>query len=221
MSRISKVVGVSLPPKIYNKIENIIKKRHKNRSEFYREMIDVYLDSLETKGKQTEIPYNQKVNFEETDLAKILKAYWITKSKSSLQIIIIGLGIIVNKDKVLIGLRKTKDKWVTNLTWVFPGGKMDSLDFDSELKKLIKIETGLKIKINSIITSRIHPDSGFKTTEIVALYFYCSIKDGFLKPKGDLVQLKWVKATDVFKYFTTSTCDDVTKFLMAIEKSNI
>jgi len=219
MTRISKVVGVSLPPTIYKQLEKIINKKHKTRSEFYREMIDVYLNSLEEKNANYGV--NQPNYPVETDLAKILKAYWITKSNSPLQIITIGLGVIVDGNKVLIGARGNKDKWVTNLTWVFPGGKMNSLDFDAELRKEVKEETGLDVKVNSIIASRTHPDSGFKTVEIVALYFYCSVKGGTIKPGGDLKKLKWVKATDVFKYFTTSTCDDVTKFLMAIEKSGV
>ena len=219
MSRISKLVGISLPPEIHKKLENLSRKKHKTRSEFYREMIDVYLETLETKNDSN--INRQSVNVTETDLAKILKAYWLTKSNSPLQIIVIGLGIIVNKNRVLIGVRSKKDKWVTNLTWTFPGGKMNSLDFDAEIKKTVKTETGLEVKVNSIIASRNHPDSGFKTAEIVALYFYCSSVKGKLKPGKELVKLKWVKATDVFKYFTTSTCDDVTNFLMAIEKSNL
>jgi 8-oxo-dGTP pyrophosphatase MutT (NUDIX family) len=215
MSRNTKLVGLSIPQRTYNKVEKLIKDKDKTRSEFYREMIDVYLDSLNEKP----VPTNLSV--QEADLAKLLKSYWYLKSKSSLTTIVIGLGVIVNnKGKVLIGARKEKDKWVENLSWVFPGGKMDSLDFSEELKKEIKQETNIDIDVKSIITSRIHPDSGHKSVEIVALYFHCIPKGkNNLKPGGELKELKWINPTDVFKYFTTSTCDDVTKFLTMLEKS--
>jgi 8-oxo-dGTP pyrophosphatase MutT (NUDIX family) len=219
MSRNTKLVGLSMPQNTYKKVEKLIKQKDKTRSEFYREMIDVYLTTLEKdvyELPQTEIPVKEK------DLAKILRSYWHLKSKSPLKTIVIGLGIIVNnKSQVLIGARKSEDKWVENLTWVFPGGKMDSLEFTSELKKEIKQETGLDVVVKSIIASRTHPDSGYKSVEIVALYFHC-ISQGNSKPKpgGDLEKLEWVKPTEVFKYFTTSTCDDVTKFLMTTEKGS-
>ena len=122
---------------------------------------------------------------------------------------------------MLIGGRKEKDLWVENLTWVFPGGKMNSLDFEKEIKNSIKKETGLKVEVKNLITARIHPDSGFKPVQIVALYFHCKpLSPNIAKPAGDLSQLKWVKSTAVFKYFTTSTCDTVTRFLVTVEKSS-
>lgn len=215
MARTSKIIGLSLPAAVYNNLEHLIKEKHKTRSEFYREMIDVYLNSLKT-GLSTEI-----TDIREADLAKVLETYWLLKSKTPFRIIVIGLAIIVNKKgQILIGARATKDKWVDNLTWVFPGGTMDSLEFVDELKKEIKKETSLEVKINNLIHTRIHPDSGFKSVQIVALYFHCEALDNKTPiAGGDLAKLKWVKPIDVFKYFTTSTCDEVTKFLYTLEKS--
>jgi len=218
MARKSKIVGLSLPAAVYNNLEQIIKEKHKTRSEFYREMIDVYLKSLETDFSTTKL-----TDVREGDLAKILKSYWLLKSKTTLKIIIIGLGIILNKENhVLIGARKIKDKWVENLTWVFPGGSMENLEFVEELKKKIKQETSLDVKVSNLIHSRIHPDSGFKSVQIIALYFQCeTINRKTPKAGGDLARLKWVKPADVFKYFTTSTSDEVTRFLYTLEKGDI
>jgi len=70
------------------------------------------------------------------------------------------------------------------------------------------------------VAARIHPDSGFKPIQIIALYFHCKPVSGSKpKPGGDLNQLKWVKPTEVFQYFSTSTCDEVTKFLLTLEKA--
>jgi ADP-ribose pyrophosphatase YjhB (NUDIX family)/predicted DNA-binding protein len=219
MARKTRVVGFSIPPEIDNKLERFIKSKHKTRSEFIREMIDVYFNSINTKS---EAPSEPKMELTEGDLAKVLKSYWLLRSQAPLKVITIGLAIIVNKDNnVLIGARKAKDKWVDNLTWVFPGGNLDSLDFSKDVQSEVKQETGLEVKVNSLVASRIHPDSGFKSLQINALYFYCSpISDKKLRPGGDLKSLKWVEPTDVFKYFTTSTCDEVTKFLTTLEKAS-
>ena len=221
MARKTRVVGFSLPPEIDDKLERFIKTKHKTRSEFIREMIDVYFNSIE-KARKAKSEDSGSLSITENDLAKILKSYWILRSQIPLKVITIGLAVIVNEGgKVLIGARKTKDKWVDNLTWVFPGGNLETLDFSGEIQKEVKEETGLNVKVNSLIASRVHPDSGFKSLQINALYFYCSpIKEKRLTPGGDLKRLKWVLPTDVFKYFTTSTCDEVTEFLTTIQKAS-
>jgi ADP-ribose pyrophosphatase YjhB (NUDIX family) len=215
--RRAKVVGFSVPPEIHQKLERLIKKEHKTKSEFFRDILDVYFKTVKLGSTD-----NHPVKIQEKDLAKILRNYWTLRSTSSMEIIIIGLGIIVSESKkVLIGARKNKDHWVENLTWVFPGGKLTSLDFAEETQREIKEETGLEVTVKNLVAARIHPDSGFKPVQIVALYFHCEpANQKRPKPGGDLVKLKWVRPTEVFKYFTTSTCDEVTKFLVTIEKAN-
>jgi 8-oxo-dGTP pyrophosphatase MutT (NUDIX family) len=211
--RKTKIMGFSIPPETYKKLNKTIKDTHKTKSEFFREMISVYYS--------TAAPPHPTLPTE-ADLAKILETYWKTKAKIKEEIIIIALAIIENEGKILIGARQGKDRWVDNLTWVFPGGKIDSLDFHKELVKEVKEETNLTVNSLNLITARVHPDAGFKDVQIVALYFHCGLSNTKQKekPMGDLAKLKWVKPTDVFKYFTTSTCDDVTKFLTTMEKSN-
>jgi len=211
MARSTKIVGLSLPPETHKKIESYIKKNHKTRSEFYRQMIDSYFTKNET---------FEKYKPRETDIASALRNYWELKSKTKLRLIIVGLGIITNKKReVLIGERKQKDKWVEYLSWVFPGGEIKSLDFTNDIKQILKNETGLNTTINNLISVRIHPDSGFKNVQIIAFYFHCTAKSSTSTPSHDLTKLKWVKPLSVFKYFTTSTSDDVTKFLATLEKS--
>jgi len=213
--RKTKVVGFSVPPELYKKFNATIKKKHKTKSEFFREVLDVYFKTLDS------VVPKEKVDFEEKDLAKVLKAYWGLRASSDTKTIIIGLGIVVKDGKILIGGRKEKDKWVENLSWVFPGGKMSSLNFEEEIINEVKEETSLDVKVDNLVAARIHPDSGFKLVQIVALYFSCSpvSEQQKAKPKGDLSELKWVKPTEVFKHFTTSTCDEVTRFLVTLEKA--
>lgn len=208
MPRRTKIVGFSLPPQINNEVEEYLKKTHKTRSEFFREMIYSFFSG------------NTHISSEK-DLAMILKSYWDVKSSTKLELIPIVLAIITDPDgNVVIGGRKEKDKWVENLSWVFPGGRLESLDMEEEMIRIAKEETGLDIKVKQLVASRIHPDSGFKNVQIVALYFHCTVNNiKNTKPGGSLDCLEWVKPLSVFKYFTTSTCDEVTKFLTMIQKS--
>jgi len=211
--RKTKIIGFSIPPETYSKFESVLKIRHKTKSEFFREILDIYFDGAKLGGKKEPVP--------ESDLAHLLRKYWEYRSAAEANVIVAGLGIIAKDGKVLIGQRKIKDQWVENLTWVFPGGKMQTLHFNDELKESIKKETGLDVEIKSLVASRIHPDSGFKNVQIVALYFYCAPRLGQKEfPGGGLKKLKWVKPTDVFKYFTTSVADEVTRFLMTIERDH-
>jgi len=208
MPRKTKIVGFSLPPQINNEVEEYLKKTHKTRSEFFREMIYSFFSG------NTNIPT-------EKDLAMILKSYWDLKSSTKLEIVPIILAIITDPDgNIVIGGRKEKDKWVENLSWVFPGGRLNSLEMEDEVRRIAKEETGLDVDVKQLVSSRIHPDCGFKDIQIVALYFHCTVKNiKNTKPGGSLDCLEWIKPLSVFKYFTTSTCDEVTKFLTMIQKS--
>jgi len=211
--RKTKVIGFSVPPEIYSEFESVLKDRHKTKSEFFREILDAYFHDVA--GRQ-----NNCRRVEESDIAHMLKKYWEFRSVSESNVVVVGLGIIEKNGRVLIGERKEKDKWVENLSWAFPGGQMHTLNFNEELKKNIKKETGLNVVVKSLVASRIHPDSGFKSVQIIALYFYCEPeKNGLEKTGKNFVRLKWVKPLDVFKSFTTSVSDEVTKFLMMIEKN--
>jgi len=219
MARTTKVVGFSLPPEIHNKIEKLIKAKHKTRSEFFRQMIDVYLEiTQKVTGNQSS--EQNGVEMGEADLANILKTYWIIKSQTKLEIIIVGLAIIIDeRRRVLIGALKERDLLVENLSWVFPGGALQSLDFTKELETKVKEKTGLKVKVNTIISARVYPDTSVGSAQIIALYFYCSPISSLKLKKEIYNQLRWVRPLDVFKYFTNSTSDEVTKFLATIHKA--
>lgn len=210
MARKTKVIGLSLPPEINNQVEEHLTKSHKTRSEFFREIINLYFSNV------------AKEVVTEKDLALILKEYWDVKSSIGIKVIPIVLAIITDKKgKILIGARSQKDEWVENLSWVFPGGKLKDIEIEQEVKRSIKEETGLVVNVKQLIAARVHPDSGFKKVQIVVLYFHCSVENiGQIKAGGSLNKLKWVKPLEVFKYFTTSTCDEVTKFLTILEKVN-
>jgi 8-oxo-dGTP pyrophosphatase MutT (NUDIX family) len=134
-------------------------------------------------------------------------------SQNKKEVIVVGLGIIAKEGRVLIGQRKDPDPYVKELTWVFPGGKFESLDFEKELIKRLKEETGLDVYITQLVHARLIPDSPEKKVKIIALYYHCQPVSGKEKVGGSLEKLEWVPAMKVFHYFTTSTADEVVSFL--------
>ncbi len=219
--RTSKVIGISLPPKVYKRINSLMKARFKTRSELIREMIDVYSNSISTINKDA-IKHDDQAHVEEADIAKLLKAYYEIRTNQNVDTIIVGLAIITKNGKVLIGKRGKLDGNIRNLTWVFPGGKLESLNFSLDVSERVKVETGLDVKPGKLIHARIHPDNLNKNINIVALYFHCEVVGGKEVPGGrksgiPLVSLKWVRPADVVRYFTASTADEVMRFLVGLE----
>jgi len=134
-----------------------------------------------------------------------------------MDVLTVGLGIVHKNGNVLIGCRKEKDEFVEHLTWVFPGGKLESLDFEKEIKKIVKEETNLDIDANRIVAARRMPESNINA---ILIYFDC-IGEGIERAGGDLKELKWVPATSVCKYFTTSVMNEVMIFLKEIEDKKL
>ena len=213
MARKTKIMGFSLPPEIYQEIENLLKTSHKTKSEFMRQVIESYLSVAQKTLVQS--PKN-KLDIDQSDANKILKLYYQLIGNHQKDTIVVGLGIIIKEGKVLIGQRKEKDPYVKELTWVFPGGKFDSLNFEEELTAKIKEETWLSVYVNQLIHARLIPDSPEKKVKIIAIYYHCTPVSGKENAGGDLKKLSWVEPTKVFHYFTTSTADEVVSFLGAI-----
>lgn len=214
--RKSKIISITLHPKTLNYLEKLRNKTKQNRSEAIENALDSHFKSL--KLKNTDL----KISSPSQSLSQTLKTYYNLKSQQQRKILVAGLGIIIKGKKVLIGKRKGRDSFVKNLSWVFPGGKMLSLNFEKELFKYIKAETNLTVKIGKIIHARVHPDNLSSKVEIITLYFHCSVNSGKEKPGGykgeiPLIELRWVKPMNVTRYFTTSTSDEVMNFLRITE----
>jgi len=214
--RKSKIVSITLHPDILIQIDDLKSQNKQNRSEIIKNIINAYF-----KGQKT-LDISDRYKIRPQSLSQLLKMYYDLSSKQKQKNHIIGLGIIINKGKVLIGKRKGLDPYVKHLSWVFPGGMMHSLNFEKELIVYIKHETGFTVKVERIVHARIHPDNINDKVKIIALYFHCSIVSGKQKAGGykkfvPLIKLKWVQPTAVVRYFTTSTADEVMNFLKRIE----
>lgn len=183
------------------------------RSEMVRELIHFYKKFQKTSSEELNI-----LKLSDKDLNKVLKMYYELMGYHAKKVIVIGLGIIEKDGKVLIGKRMRKDRYVKDLRWVFPGGRMESINFQKEIKREIKEETNLSVGVNEIVHARLIPDSPGKKVRIVAIYFHLKPNTQVPKAGGDLIELKWVRSTSVCKYFDTSTADAVINFLGRISK---
>jgi ADP-ribose pyrophosphatase YjhB (NUDIX family) len=125
------------------------------------------------------------------------------------------LGIVYNRKtrKILIG-RREKDPYVKELTWCFPGGRVDcKLDVEACLKKEIKKKTGVNVEVKSLIFARISKEN----KKILLIYYYCETEKENAKAGEKFVEVKWVKPLEVKRYFTTSLHPKVIRFLKALK----
>jgi len=185
----------------------------KTKSEIVRNLLSSSTKNAVAAG-QSRGPVTFSPTLSPDDTNQILKYYYsLISSQTPKPTWVIGISLLTRSGKVLIGLRKGSDPQVRNLTWTFPTCRFSTLDFERELIRSIKTETGLTAKIRQLVHARLIPDSPSKKVRIVALYYHCRVSSGIPRPGGDFKQLKWVPAADVTKYFTTSTADEIMNFL--------
>jgi len=125
------------------------------------------------------------------------------------------LGIVYNPKtrQILIGKRE-KDPYIKELSWTFPGGRPaynEELEF--YLKNKIKIKTGLDVNVKKIVFAKTYPEK----REFLSIYYFCEVVGGKEKAGEKFVEIKWVKPTDVQKYFTTSLHPNLLEYLKTLE----
>ncbi len=124
------------------------------------------------------------------------------------------LGIIYNlkTKKILIG-KRVNDPHITELSWCFPGGRPA---YEEELEHYLKLEikkkTGLKVDVNEIIFAKTYPEK----KEFLSIYYLCKLVDGRGKIGDKFVEIKWIKPSEVQKYFTTSIAPEILDFLKTL-----
>jgi len=210
MNRKSRITAISLPKETEELLQRLQEKYHMTRSELIRVMISFYVDASK---KTSPIPISHE-NFDSSDTNKILKLYYQLLSNTKGQPTwVIGIGIIVKKGQVVIGLRKKTDQLIKDLHWSFPTGRFSSLNFEEELIANCKTETGLTIRVGELIHARHIPDGGQKKVNLIALYYTCRVQSGKLNSGGDFKEVKWVNASEINRHFTTSVSDEVMRYL--------
>ena len=124
------------------------------------------------------------------------------------------LGLVYDRKskKILIG-RRENDPHIKELTWSFPGGRPNyGEDLEEGLQREILKKTGLKVKVKDLIFARARPEN----KEILSLYYICE-KIGGNEEAGDLFkEIKWVKPSEIRKYFTSSIHPVIKNYLNSL-----
>lgn len=125
------------------------------------------------------------------------------------------LGIIYDPESgnICIG-RRENDPYLKDLSWCFPGGRPGyEDDLEPYLKKEVKVKTNLDINIKEVIFAKTYPEK----REFLSIYYYCELAGGEAKPGEKFVEVKWIKPTEVQKYFSTSVHPKIFEFLKSLE----
>lgn len=125
------------------------------------------------------------------------------------------LGIVYNPKtkQILIG-RRENDPYIKELSWCFPGGRPSyKRDIEEDLKHEIKIKTGLEVDVKKVIFAKTYPEK----REFLSIYYYCEVVGGEEKAGEKFVEVKWVKPSDVKRYFTTSLHPNLFNYLKTLE----
>jgi 8-oxo-dGTP diphosphatase len=107
----------------------------------------------------------------------------------------VSAAIISKGNKVLIARRSAK-KHLAGY-WEFPGGKTEDGETDEEcLKREIKEELGINIKVEAFFMENIHQ---YEDQKILLKAFFCEHISGNFK-LNDHDQIEWVEKGDFYKY---------------------
>jgi len=125
------------------------------------------------------------------------------------------LGVVYDPKtrQILIGLRKA-DPYIQKLSWAFPGGRPAYVeDLEYYLRHEIKKKTGLEVEVKKIIFAKTYPEN----RKFLSIYYYCEMLGGEEKMGEKFTEIKWVKPSDVQKYFTTSIHPTLLNYLKSID----
>lgn len=207
------VIAISLNKDIDNILDRLQQKQNKSRSQIVRDLILNFNKKLTTNISEKIVPEYR--NNDSTN--GILKKYCKLLSEvGEYPKIFLGIAIATKNHKVVIGLRSGNDPIVKNLTWTFPSTKLDRLNFETQILKNLKTETGLNGKAAKLIFARIIPDTLKKNYVLIAFYYHIRTLSGTLRKGGSFQKVQWVPVSDITKYFTTSTSDEIINFLNSV-----
>jgi len=124
-------------------------------------------------------------------------------------------GVVYNPEtkKILIGKREN-DPNISELTWCFPGGRLNpGEDLETVLKKRIKEKTGLDIENLGTIFAKTYPEK----KEFLSIYYLCEVVSGEEKSADDFIEVKWVSPEELENYFTTSFHPKLKEYILNLK----
>ena len=121
----------------------------------------------------------------------------------------VSCGIVNKDDKILMVKRCKKEG---DLSWVFPGGKIeDGETSDEACIREVYEETGVNVSIISLIGERVHPNTGFK------LYYYlCKYESGEIRvlDENEILEVAYKTKDEIFRDVKTDIFEPVKKYIL-------
>lgn len=125
------------------------------------------------------------------------------------------LGIIYDpaKKKILVGKRE-KDPYIPNLTWCFPGGRLNTgEEIDKSLKAHIKKKTGYDVMNLGSVFSKIMNER----PNTIVIYFLTEVYKGKEKAGDGMKELRWVDPEELETLFQTSFNPRLKEYLINLK----
>jgi 8-oxo-dGTP diphosphatase len=125
----------------------------------------------------------------------------------------IALGVVKKDDEVLVIRRREIEQGLNNetLTWVFPGGKVESNETveESVIREVLE-ESGYSVEIISAIDERQHP-----TFPAYMSYLACKLVSDEISETKDqgIAEVKWVPVAEFQNIITSSLNNKVKSYL--------
>ena len=85
-------------------------------------------------------------------------------------------------------------------------------DLEYYLRHEIKVKTNLEIDIKNIIFAKTYPEK----KEFLSIYYLCYCNNDKAQAGEKFAEVKWIKPSQVKKYFTTSIHPFISKFLKTL-----
>jgi 8-oxo-dGTP diphosphatase len=108
-------------------------------------------------------------------------------------------AIVLKNDKILILKRSVRENCFSS-QWDIPGGRINFGETPEEaLKREVKEETGLSIKVLKPVRTWTFFKNK-KNTQVIGLTMLCRYKSGKVKLSKEHKDFRWIKPEDVKKY---------------------
>lgn len=120
----------------------------------------------------------------------------------------ISIGIVVHEGKVLLLKRAKKEG---NLSWVFPGGKIEAGESSEDaVVREVAEETGIQCEAVNLLETKVHPDTG-----VMISYWRCNAltTDALNQEQDKATEVIWVTPEDAENLITSTISECVRKEL--------